>query len=262
MRRGSGSTSNNPVARSTNSTAGTTVRVLDQDLELAATVDQAVFQRARQAAVAPLVELSKGPWQPPASPRQRGRDFGLLILSGLLVRDLELAGRSFAELRGPEDLLRPWDDAAEVASVRARITWTAHQPTRLAWLDGEFASAIAPWPQIASALIARATRRARLLSFRLAITELKHVDLRVLLLLWHLADRWGKVTAEGVHLDLELTHDLIARMIGAHRTSVTLALHKLSDEGRIARKGRRLTLLGTPPENLNDTLTALAAERP
>jgi CRP/FNR family transcriptional regulator, cyclic AMP receptor protein len=159
-------------------------------------------------------------------------------------------------------LLGHWDDATEVASVRARITWTAHQPTRLAWLDGEFASAIAPWPQITSALLARATRRARLLSFRLAITELKHVDLRVLLLLWHLADRWGTVTAEGVHLELDLTHELIARMIGAHRTSVTLALQELSDEGRIARKGRRLTLLGTPPDNLNDTLTALATQRP
>jgi hypothetical protein len=34
-------------------------------------------------------------------------------------------------------------------------------------------------------------------------------------------------------------------MIGAHRTSVTLALQKLSEEGRIARKGRRLALLGT-----------------
>jgi CRP-like cAMP-binding protein len=235
--------------------------VLDEDLELAAAVDQAVFQRARQAAVAPLIELPRGGWEPPTSPRRRGQDFGLLILSGLLVRDLELAGRSFAELRGPEDLLRPWDDAAEVASLRARIAWTAREPTRLAWLDGEFAAAIAPWPQITSALVARATRRARLLSFRLAILELKHVDLRVLLLLWHLADRFGRVTPEGVHLELDLTHDLIARMVGAHRTSVTLALQKLSDAHRIARDGRRLKLLGSPPEDINDTVRALAAER-
>jgi hypothetical protein len=153
-------------------TPGTTVRVLDEDLELAAAVDQAVFKQARLAAVAPLLVVPKGPWEPPPAPRARGRDFGLLILSGLLVRDMELAGRSFVELRGPEDLLRPWDDAADVTSVSARISWTAREPTRLAWLDGDFASSICSWPQITAALVARATRRARLLSFRLAILEL------------------------------------------------------------------------------------------
>jgi CRP-like cAMP-binding protein len=239
-------------------TPGTTVRVLDEDLELAAAVDQESFKSARLAAVAPLIELPTGAWEPPTVPRERARDFGLLILSGLLVRDMELAGRSFVELRGPEDLLRPWDDAAEVTSITPRITWTAREPTRLAWLDGDFASSVISWPEITATLVARATRRARLLSFRLAILELRHVDLRVLLLLWHLADRWGRVGSEGVRLDLDLTHDLIARMIGAHRTSVTVALRDLASEGRIARDRRRWVLLGAPPQDLHDTRAPLA----
>jgi CRP/FNR family transcriptional regulator, cyclic AMP receptor protein len=236
--------------------AGTTVRVLDEDLELAAAVGQESFQQARLAAVAPLVEVPEGPWMPPSAPRQRGRDFGLLVLSGLLLRDLELAGRSLVELRGPEDLLRPWDDATEVVSIQSRITWTAREPTRLAWLDGDFASSVIGWPEITSTLMARATRRARLLSFRLAILELRHVDLRVLLLMWHLADRWGQVGAEGIRLNIDLTHELIARMVGAHRTSVTAALQKLADEGRIARTGRTWLLLGPPPQELSDTARA------
>jgi CRP/FNR family transcriptional regulator, cyclic AMP receptor protein len=242
-------------------TPGTTVRVLDEDLELAAAVDQTSFRRARLAAVAPLIEVPKGPWEPPSVPRGRGRDFGLLVLSGLLLRDMELAGRSFVELRGPEDLLRPWDDAGEVTSINAPITWTAREPTRLAWLDGDFAQSVCTWPEITAALVARATRRARLLSFRLAILELRHVNLRVLLLLWHLADRWGRVGAEGVRLDLDLTHELIARMVGAHRTSVTVALRELADDGRIRREDRRWVLLGTPPQHLRDTLPAHAAHR-
>lgn len=108
--------------------------------------------------------------------------------------------------------------------------------------------------------MARATRQARLLSFRLAILELRHIDLRVLLLFWHLADRWGRVRANGVELDLDLTHDLIARMIGAHRTSVTLALRKLSEGGRISREGRRLTLIGPPPQELSDIANPVAAQ--
>jgi CRP/FNR family cyclic AMP-dependent transcriptional regulator len=242
-------------------THGTTVRVLDEDLELAAAVDQASFQQARLAAVAPLIEVPKGAWEPPSAPRERARDFGLLVLSGLLVRDMELAGRSFVELRGPEDLLRPWDDAAEITSVSPGISWTAREPTRLAWLDGDFASSVVTWPEITATLVARATRRARLLSFQLAILELKRVNLRVLLLLWHLADRWGRVGAEGVRLDLDLTHDLIGRMIGAHRTSVTVALRELTSEGRIRRDRRRWVLLGAPPQDLRDTSRALLARR-
>lgn len=236
--------------------AGTTVRVLDEDLELAAAVPQDSFREARIAAVAPLLEVPKGSWTPPSTPRDGGKDFGLLILRGLLLRDIELAGRSFVELRGPEDLLRPWDDASEISSLHARITWTAREPTRLAWLDADFATSVSPWAEITSALLARATRRARLLSFRLAIVELRHVDLRVLLLLWHLADRWGQVSGEGIRLNLQLTHDLIARMVGAHRTSVTVALQKLADEGRIARAGRTWVLLGPPPEEVSDTARA------
>ena len=106
------------------------VRVLDEDLELAAGVDRASFHQARLAAVAPLIHVPKGGWDPPPAPRERYRDFGLLILGGLLVRELEVAGRSFVELRGPEDLLRPWDDATEVTSVNARLRWTAREPTR------------------------------------------------------------------------------------------------------------------------------------
>jgi CRP-like cAMP-binding protein len=238
---------------SAKSKSGSAVRVLDEDLELAAVVDPPTFQQARLAAVAPLIEVPRGPWEPPSVSHERRKDFGLLILDGLLVRQLELAGRCFVELRGAEDLLRPWDDATEVTSVNAQVSWTARRPTRLAWLDGDFASNISEWPEITAMLLARATRRGRLLSFRLAILELRHVDLRVLLLLWHLADRWGRVGPEGVRLDLDLTHDLIGHMIGAHRTSVTVALRKLCDAGRLVKDGRHWVLLGPPPQDARDT---------
>ena len=228
------------------------VRVLDEDLELAAAIDPGRRRQARIRAIAPLIEVPQGSWEPPSLPRQPGRDLGLLVLSGLVSRDIELAGRCFVELRGPEDLLRPWDDAADVTSISARPTWTVREPMRLAWLDGDFASETAAWPGITSALLERATRRARMLSVRLVILEMRHVHLKVLLLLWHLADRWGRVTSEGVRLNLELTHEMIASMIGAHRTSVTLAVRKLRDEGRITRDRRGWLLVGTLPQDLSD----------
>jgi CRP/FNR family cyclic AMP-dependent transcriptional regulator len=231
----------------------TLVRVLDEDPELGSALAPAQLERARIAAVAPLLVVDRGSWEAPPAPRHARRDLGLLVLAGLLRRDLEVAGRVATELRGPDDLLRPWDDVTDVASVGGRIAWTAIEPTRLAWLDGEFADAVAPWPRLMAAVLERAVRRARLMSFRLAIGELRHVHLRVLLLLWHLSDRWGRVRPDGVHLDLRLTHDLIARMVGAHRTSVTVALRRLAAEGRVARSpAGQWVLLGGPPEGLDD----------
>ena len=234
-------------------TGTTFVRVLNEDPDLASAIDPSRLVAARLKAVAPLVRLDQGRWEAPTQERIPKRDLGLLVLDGLLFRSLEIAGRTFSELRGPEDLLRPWDDAADLASVRGRITWTVAEPTRLAWLDGEFAAAAAPWPEITATLLTRAIRRARLLSFELAVQELKHVHLRVLLLLWHLADRWGRVHPEGVHLELPLTHDRLARMVGAHRTSVTLAVRTLTKDGRLRRgDGGTWILLGGPPDGIRD----------
>ena len=239
--------------RSPPQTGTTYVRVLNEDPDLASALDPDRLVAARLKTVAPLIRLDKGNWEPPAEERVPTRDLGLLVLDGLLFRSVEIAGRTFSELRGPEDLLRPWDDAADLASITGRITWTVAEPTRLAWLDGDFALAAAPWPEITATLLTRAIRRARLLSFELAVQELKHVHVRVLLLLWHLADRWGRVHPQGVHLELPLTHDRLARMVGAHRTSVTLAVRTLTKDGLLRRgEGGTWVLLGGPPEGLTD----------
>jgi CRP/FNR family cyclic AMP-dependent transcriptional regulator len=231
----------------------TIVRVLDEDTDLASAVEPGQLREARLAALAPLVVLGEGDWDPPRTARDPAMDLGLLVLDGLLRRNLEVAGRTFSELRGPEDLLRPWDDADDMASIKGRVTWSALEPTRLAWLDRDFASAAAQWPEITSILLKRAIRRARLLSFQLAVQELRRVHVRVLLLLWHLADRWGHVHPEGVFLDLALTHDLLGHMVGAHRTSVTLALQKLVRHGHLRRDDNGAwILLGGPPEGLRD----------
>lgn len=145
------------------------VRVLGHDENLASALDPASREHARRVAVAPLVEVPRGAWQPPTTALDPRRDLGLLVLSGLLTRDQHVAGRTFTELRGPEDLLRPWDDDAEASSIRGHVSWTALQPTAMAWLDGDFAMAIARWPEITSALMGRAIRRSRMLSVRTAV---------------------------------------------------------------------------------------------
>jgi hypothetical protein len=103
--------------------------------------------------------------------------------------------------------------------------------------------------------------RVHWLSFHLAVCHMRRVDDRLLLVLWHFADRWGRVTPSGVQIDLPLTHSLLALVVGARRPSVTAAARSLSDAGRIeARPRSRWILKGEAPLELRE-LHELAARQ-
>ena len=72
-------------------------------------------------------------------------------------------------------------------------SWHVHTPARVAILDTRVAIAAGRWPSIATALHARHVRRVRSLAFQRAIAQLPRVDDRMLVLLWALAERWGRV---------------------------------------------------------------------
>ena len=78
------------------------------------------------------------------------------------------------------------------------------------------------------------------------------------MLFWELADRYGHVHADGVHLDLPLTHEVLSHLAGARRPSVSGALTRLADEGRLRRSGRHWVLSGDPPP-LDHSLTPSGA---
>jgi CRP-like cAMP-binding protein len=73
--------------------------------------------------------------------------------------------------------------------------------------------------------------------------------------LLQLARTHGRVASDGVHLDLPLTHELIARMTGSARETVTAAISELTREGFLVREGRRYRLT-VPPELLDLRLAA------
>ncbi len=69
----------------------------------------------------------------------------------------------------------------------------------------------------------------------MAIAHHQRVDDRLLLTLWHLAERWGRVRSDGIALPLPLSHQRLADLIGAHRPSVTTAIGDLSRAGALSR---------------------------
>jgi CRP-like cAMP-binding protein len=97
-------------------------------------------------------------------------------------------------------------------------------------------------PELAASLV-------RVLSAQIADRELAvaialepRVDRRLLLKLRQLAARWGRVTPDGVRLDLRLTHQELANMVGAVRESVTIALGRLAESGEIEVRNRALII--------------------
>jgi CRP-like cAMP-binding protein len=107
---------------------------------------------------------------------------------------------------------------------------------------------IGRWPQLTVAFSGRILERACSAELLTAVSHLPRVDERLLATLWHLASRWGKVTPEGVTLPLRLTHRALGEIVGARRPSVTLALRRLEEEGKL-RRGQRgyFVLVGHMP---------------
>jgi hypothetical protein len=131
------------------------------------------------------------------------------------------------------------------------VTWDVLEPTRIAWLDAPFAVALRRWPELGGALLERSHRRFSRLALSQAISQLTRVDERVLIQLWHLAERWGRVRPDGVLLPVRLTHRVLARLIGARRPSVTTAVGSLERRGLLTRQPEGGWVLhGSPPEAL------------
>ena len=117
------------------------------------------------------------------------------MLDGLLVREATVGDHPSAELLGPGDLLRAWDDAEHEELLPRTIEWTRAGATRVGVIDHALAVRAAQWPEVFAALLDRAARRAERLVVMQAIAHLTRVDDRLLALLWCLAERWGRVVA-------------------------------------------------------------------
>jgi CRP/FNR family transcriptional regulator, cyclic AMP receptor protein len=162
---------------------------------------------------------------------------GLLVIEGVLIRSVSVTTRTASELIGPGDLIRPWDADAEYPPLPVEVGWRIVRPTRLAVLDADFARRVARWPTVTSAIAGRVASRARSLALGHAVSHLPRADSRLLILFWLLAERWGTVRPDGVHITLSLTHEVLATLIGVRRPAVTLALQRLTDGGLVSRSG-------------------------
>ncbi|MFL5864215.1 MAG: Crp/Fnr family transcriptional regulator [Solirubrobacteraceae bacterium] len=175
---------------------------------------------------------------------------GLLVLQGLLIRRVGIDGRFGAELLGDGDLLRPWQGEDEQAQLRCKTTWRVLEPSRIAVLNRRVTDRFARYPGLIEGLVGRALARSRKLAVNLAIVQHPRVDVRLLMLFWHLADRWAGSTPDGIYLPLPLTHGLLAELVAARRPTVTRALSGLAQRGLVRVVDDVWLLSGEPPREL------------
>lgn len=212
------------------------VSIIDLDPELAAGLDDESLALARRHVAAVPITLGAGVMDT-SSPNgdHPAPSLGLYLIDGLVARDVVLAGRVTTELLGAGDVVRPWDDEFQLEALPGSITWWVVEPARAVMLDRRFAAVAGRWPQMLDTIVQRTMRRSRALAVQRAIAQVPRVDARVVVLLWMLAERWGKVSTDGVRLPLVLTHDTLAKLVGARRPSVTTAVGSLTRKGLIER---------------------------
>lgn len=230
-----------------------TTSVLAEDPDLAAGLGRVRLVTARRACVARVMFVHPGAWAPESHDALVAGGFGLLVLSGLIMRRVGGHGRYGTELLGPGDLLRPWDHGRQQFLLPCAASYRVLQESRLAVLDTRFAARLTRYPEVAGALVERAMRRAFALAVHLAIATYPRVDHRLLLLFWHLARRWGQDTPHGVRLPLPINHQCLADLVAARRPSVSTGMARLSRESLITVASPGWLLHGEPPTWLRDT---------
>jgi len=223
--------------------------LLNEDPDLAEAIEPNQRARAVEHCVARTAQIARGRWSMPED--QALRDgIGLLVLEGLILRRVGIDGRFGAELLGEGDLLRPWQGEDSRAMLPLITGWRVLAPVRVALLDAPVARLLAAYPELTGRLVERALERSRNLAINMAIVHQARVSIRLRMLFWHLADRWGRVRSEGVLLPLALTHTVLADLVAARRPTVTSALTELSRQGVIVPVSDGWLLSGDAPGEL------------
>ena len=226
-----------------------TVRLLGVDPDLGVLLSAARRADAERELAVRTYQVPAGHWDVMRLSGTSADSVGLLVLDGVLSRELVVADQVSAELLGPGDLVRPWQIGNRASLLPVDAVWSVLTPLTVAVLDRRFAAELARYPEITSALLDRLGERSIRLATTQAISQLTRVDRRLRALFWHLAERWGRVSGQGVIVPLALTHRILGQLVGARRPTVSTALAELADRQELIRRPDGSWLLrGDPPD--------------
>lgn len=220
--------------------------LLREDPDLAEYIPVAERQQATDSIRVHIFTVPRGEWEPPTLDHGT---IGLLLLSGLMVRRIYLGKAGSADLVGPGDIGRPWEDDLIPGLSPYLSEWEVLAEARVALLGPQVSRAIGRWPRLGEIISARFVRRSRSLAYLMATHSLRVVEDRLVASLWHLASTWGRVTPHGIRIPFRLTHEMLGAVVSARRPSVSMAMSALEQQGRVSHdESRYLILHGEPPD--------------
>src|SRR5215216_4189830 len=238
-----------------------TVQLLEADPDLGVLLAEPRRIEAERELTVRTYQVPTGTWDVTRLSGTSGDHVGLLILDGVLSRVLMVADQVRAERLGPGDVIRPWQTGNRASLLPVEALWSVLSPLTVAVLDRRFAAEVARYPEITSALFDRFGERSIRLATTQAISQLTRVDRRLRALFWHLAERWGRVSGQGVIVPLALTHRILGQLVGARRPTVSTALAELAEREELVRRPDGSWLLrGDPPDTQTLARRPTAAE--
>lgn len=214
------------------------------------------LQEARRLAVAPVVTLAAGHWDADElrCAHTTCRVFGCMIADGLVAHELVLGDRSATHLLGRGDIIAPRVQPSTTLAL-TRL-FSVAEDTRLVLLDPVFPAIARRWPSIVGALFVQAERQLERVAVQQLISQLPRAEQRVVALLWHLADHWGRAEGDGVVVPLTLGHEAIGRLAGGRRPTVSAALARLADRKLVVRLSNGTWRLAAESQTLLDDVPA------
>lgn len=226
------------------------VPLFDHLPELASRAPGSSTDRLRESFAVPYVVLAAGSFT--HWPVARGVS-ALIVISGFVLREVRLMGRSGVHLLGPGDVVLTTPVLEAASSVPREASWRALTQIKAATIDEQAERVLGQIPGATATLMERLLQRSRDQELLAAISRIRGLQSRLLVLFWCLADRWGRREGGHVVLPLPLRHDVLASLVSAERPSVSQALRSMVETGVVARRSDRTWVLtSAPPQSLGD----------
>jgi CRP/FNR family transcriptional regulator, cyclic AMP receptor protein len=221
--------------------------LLELDPDLGQLLPEQRLATARHELRVAVRTVEAGPWDVDRLSGASPEHVGLLVLDGVIAREVLVSDTVSTELLGPGDVVRPWRVQESSSLLLHTIRWNVLSRCRFALLDRRLGAELGRYPEVGAAIIDRVNERALRLAVTQAISQLNRVDRRLLALFWHLAERWGRITSGGVALPMTLPHRMLGQLVGARRPTVSTALGELMRKGELVRRDDGTWLLTGAP---------------
>src|SRR5918992_1166078 len=130
-----------------------TVKLLEVDPDLGALLPEPRRAEAEREITVRTHVVPVGRWDVTRLAGTSTDHVGLLVLDGVLSRELLVADQVSAELMGPGDLVRPWQTGNRASLLPVDAEWQILSPVTVAVVDPPVAGRLSRYPQNTAGLL-------------------------------------------------------------------------------------------------------------